>query len=88
MRTTAPNLAAKFSLNFNTAFVLVLGLCLLAPIPLSNVPVSLTVVLVAFAYLEEDGVLLASALVLAVGLFAIATLALWSTGAGTLWLVR
>ena len=35
--------------------VLLLGVCLLAPIPLSNLPVSLTIVLVAFAYLEEDG---------------------------------
>jgi len=33
-------------------FVLLLAGCLLAPLPLSNIPVSLTIVLVAFAYLE------------------------------------
>lgn len=56
--------------------VLLLGLCLLAPLPLSNVPIGLTVVLVAFAHLEEDGVLLALALALALGLLAAGAAAL------------
>lgn len=68
--------------------VLLLGLCLLVPVPLSNVPVGLTVVLVAFAHLEEDGVLLALALALALGLFAAAAAALWGTVAGLVWLAR
>ena len=59
-------------------FVLLLGGCLLAPLPLSNVPVSLTIVLLAFAYLEEDGILLALALVIALGLFAVGA---WRYGA-------
>ncbi len=66
--------------------VLLLGLGLLAPFPLSNVPIGVTVVLVAFAHLEEDGVLLALALVLALGLFAVGAVALWSTVAALLWL--
>jgi hypothetical protein len=43
--------------------VLLLGVSLLAPIPLSNVPPALLIVLIAFAYLEEDGLLLCAALV-------------------------
>lgn len=66
--------------------VLLLGLCLLAPLPLSNVPIGLTVVLVAFAHLEEDGVLLALALAFALGLFAAGAAALWGTIAGLVWL--
>lgn len=63
-------------------FVLLLGLGLLAPLPLSNVPVSLTVVLIAFAYLEEDGILLAAALLVTLGLFAAGLGAAWGTVAG------
>jgi hypothetical protein len=69
-------------------FVLLLGVCLLTPIPLSNVPVSLTIVLLAFAYLEEDGILLAIALAIAFGLFAAGAAALWTTVAAMIWLAR
>ncbi len=44
------------------AVVLLLGLSMLVPIPLSNVPPAIMVILIAFAYLEEDGALLAAAL--------------------------
>jgi hypothetical protein len=69
-------------------FVLLLGACLLAPVPLSNVPVSLTIVLMAFAHLEEDGILLAIAMLIALGLFAMGVAALWSMLAATLWLAH
>jgi hypothetical protein len=68
--------------------VLMLGVCLLAPLPLSNVPISLAIVLVAFAYLEEDGILLTLALAIALGLFGIGAAALWSTVAAAVWLTR
>jgi hypothetical protein len=68
--------------------VLLLGLGFFAPFPLSNVPVGLTIVLVAFAYLEEDGVLLAVALIAAFVLFALAAVALWSSIAATVSLTR
>jgi hypothetical protein len=67
-------------------FVLLLGVTLLTPIPLSNVPPSLTIVLMAFAYLEEDGILLAIALAIALGLFAAGAATLWSTVAAMVWL--
>jgi hypothetical protein len=69
-------------------FVLLLGACLLAPLPLSNIPISLTIVLVAFAYLEEDGILLAVALTITLGLLAAVAAVLWSTVAELVWLTR
>jgi hypothetical protein len=60
-------------------FVLLLGLGLLVPLPLSNIPVGLVIVLVAFAYLEEDGILLAISLMIALALVAAGTLVLWTT---------
>jgi hypothetical protein len=64
-------------------FVLLLGLGLLMPVPLSNIPVGLVIVLMAFAYLEEDGILLAISLVIAFALFAAGALTLWTTIATT-----
>lgn len=52
------------------AVVLLLGLSLLVPVPLSNIPPALAIMLLAFAYLEEDGLLLCIALAIAAGLLA------------------
>jgi hypothetical protein len=41
--------------------VLLLGVSMLAPIPLSNIPPAILIALIAFAYLEEDGALLCAA---------------------------
>ncbi|HMG50269.1 MAG TPA: exopolysaccharide biosynthesis protein [Inquilinus sp.] len=57
--------------------VLLLGALLLAPIPLSNIPPALAVVLIAIAYLEEDGLLLCVALAVAVLMLAVAAGAVW-----------
>jgi hypothetical protein len=60
--------------------VLLLALCImLVPIPFSNVPPALLVVLIAFAYLEEDGLLLCGALVAALLLFGMLGLLVWKT---------
>src|ERR1700753_2461751 len=48
--------------------VLLVGALLFVPIPLSNVPPALAIVLLAFAYLEEDGVLLCASLLVIVAL--------------------
>lgn len=61
------------------AIVLLLGLGLLAPIPLSNVLIGLVIVAIAFAYLEEDGLLLALSLAAALCLFAAVVAALWGS---------
>jgi len=68
--------------------VMMLGAGLFAPIPLSNVPVGLTIILIAFAYLEDDGILLAGALTIALAMLALGALALWSSVAATLSLMR
>jgi hypothetical protein len=57
--------------------ILLVGSLLFAPIPLSNVPPALVIVLLAFAYLEEDGVLLCLALSIILGLLMIAVGATW-----------
>jgi len=65
--------------------VLLLAASLLAPVPLSNVPPALAIVLIAFAYLEEDGMLLAIALAAALVLLGAAALAAWEAVSATGW---
>ncbi len=65
--------------------VLLLGASLLAPVPLSNIPPALVIVLIAFAYLEEDGVLLCAALTVALVMLAIATAVAWEAMSATGW---
>ena len=59
--------------------VLLLGLGLFTPIPLSNIPISLTIILLAFAYLEEDGALLTVSLCVSALIFAAGAVALWKS---------
>jgi hypothetical protein len=65
--------------------VMLLGASLLAPVPLSNVPPALTIALIAFAYLEEDGVLLCAALAAALAMLAVAAAVAWETTSATGW---
>ncbi|MEX0921307.1 MAG: exopolysaccharide biosynthesis protein [Rhodovibrionaceae bacterium] len=59
--------------------ILLLGATLLTPIPFSQVIPSLVIVLLAFAVLEEDGLLLALAGLAALLSIAITAAALWGT---------
>lgn len=59
--------------------VLVLGIGLLAPVPFSNVPPALMIGLIAFAYLEEDGVLLCAALAATLVMLAATAVIAWET---------
>ncbi len=62
------------------ALMLLLGALLLAtPVPLSNIPYGIAIILLAFAYLEEDGVALCLALGLTVVAFAAGAAVLWMT---------
>jgi hypothetical protein len=56
------------------------------PIPLSNVVPALVIALIALAYLEEDGVLLAIALLAAVIVLAVASVVVWQTIRGAAWI--
>jgi hypothetical protein len=63
-------------------------LLLLAPVPMIQVVPALVIVMISLAYLEEDGVLLSIALLIAVALLAITGLALWKMVADALWIGR
>ena len=69
--------------------VLVLsGTLVFIPIPLSNVVPALTIALISLAYLEEDGILLAIALLAALVLLAVAAVAGWEMAVGTKWIIE
>ncbi|WP_255569046.1 exopolysaccharide biosynthesis protein [Neoroseomonas alba] len=59
--------------------IIVLAIGLLTPVPLSNVPIALMIGLIAFAYLEEDGVLLCAALAVTFIMLAAAAVVAWET---------
>jgi hypothetical protein len=61
-------------------------LILLAPVPLSNIPPAADIALISLAYIEEDGVLLAIALLLALVLLAIASAAVWGAVVSAVWI--
>jgi hypothetical protein len=64
------------------AVTLVLGLSILAPMPFSNIPPGLALMLLAFAYLEEDGRLLVLGFVGAAVSLAFTAGTVWGTVAG------
>jgi len=68
--------------------LLLLGVTLVAPIPFSNIIPALAIVLVAFAYLEEDGVLLLVALAASLVSLSITAGAVWGAVRATDWLTN
>ncbi len=74
-RWTTPFQATKMAVGL---VVLLLAASLLAPIPLSNIIPALVIVLLSFAYLEEDGIALGIALVAAMASLAIAAATVWA----------
>jgi hypothetical protein len=84
-RWPTPFEATKRTVGF---VVLLLGALLLVPIPFSHVIPALVIVLLSFAYLEEDGVVLCVALVAALVSIAIAAATVWATVRGIDWLDR
>lgn len=67
------------------AVILLLGASLFVPVPLSNIPPALAIMLLAFAYIEEDGVLLCIALVIATSLLAGAATVTWEAMSAAGW---
>jgi hypothetical protein len=63
-------------------------LLLLAPVPMIQVVPALVIVLISLAYLEEDGVLLSIALLIAVALLAVTGVAVWKMAAGAVGIGR
>lgn len=65
--------------------VLLLGGGLFVPVPLSNVPPAVAIALIAFAYLERDGLLLCAALTAAMAVIALAAALAWEALSTTGW---
>ena len=57
------------------------------PIPLSNVVPALVIALISLAYLEEDGILLSIALLVAVMVLTVVFMAVWETVLGAKWII-
>jgi hypothetical protein len=57
-------------------------------VPMIQVVPALVIVLISLAYLEEDGVLLSIALLIAIALLAITGVAGWKMVAGVIWIGR
>ena len=57
------------------------------PIPLSNIVPALVIALISLAYLEEDGILLAIALLAAVMVVMIVLVVVWETVLGAEWII-
>jgi hypothetical protein len=68
--------------------MILLGALLFVPVPLSNVPVGMVVVLLAFAYLERDGVLMAVIGVMVAALLAADGSLVWGTISAAEWLTE
>jgi hypothetical protein len=68
--------------------IMLLGVTLIEPIPFSHVIPSLVIMLVALAYLEEDGIMLCVALAVALASLAITGATVWGTVAGVNFLER
>jgi hypothetical protein len=69
------------------AIVVVLNITLLfTPVPLSNAVPALVIALISLAYLEEDGILLAIALLASVIVLAVELVAVWETVLGAKWI--
>ena len=68
--------------------VLLLAITLIAPIPFSNYLPALVIILVALAYLEEDGLLLSLGLAAAIVSLAVTGAEIWATISAAKWLGR
>jgi hypothetical protein len=69
------------------AVVLILDVIMVfSPIPLSNIVPAFVIAMIALAYLEEDGLLLSIALLVAVILTAAALVGVWETIRGAKWM--
>jgi len=62
--------------------LLMAGVVLLTPVPLSNIPPAIVIALIALAYIEEDGLLLCLAFLAAAVLIGGAAAAVWGTIVG------
>ena len=74
--------------SVGTAVPLLTTVMLFNPIPLSNIVPALVMAIISLAYLEEDGLMLSVALVVAVLVLTAAFAAVWVTVLGAQWIGR
>lgn len=76
-----PRWKTPFEATTRVVGLVVLGLTsvFFVPIPLSNIVPAVTIMLIALAYLEEDGVLLALSLAAAAAVLFVATFTIWQS---------
>jgi hypothetical protein len=68
--------------------VLILSVAVVfTPLPLSNIPPALAIVLISLAYMEDDGLALALGLLFAAILLTVESVAIWETVIGAKWLI-
>jgi hypothetical protein len=86
-RVVRPRWAMPFETTKRTVggVVLLLGSGLFVPIPMSNVPPAMAIALIAFAYLEQDGLLLFAAMMAALAVIAFAGALAWQALSATGW---
>jgi len=68
--------------------LLLTAVLLLTPVPLSNIAPAMVIAVIALAYIEEDGLLLAAAILAAMALISLASAAVWGTIVGALLVSR
>ena len=70
-----------------TVIVILNTTMVFTPIPLSNVVLALVIALISLAYVEEDGLLLLIALLVAVVVLTIELAVVWETVVGAKWII-
>jgi len=88
-RVIRPRWAPPFGATKRVIGIVVLlqaTMVLLAPLPLTNIPPAADIALISLAYIEEDGVLLAIALLAALILLAVASAAVWGAIVSAVWI--
>jgi len=68
--------------------LLLTAVLLLTPVPLSNIAPAMVIAMISLAYIEEDGLLLAAAILAAMALISLASAAVWGTIVGALLVSR
>jgi hypothetical protein len=86
-RFIRPRCATPFEATKRVVGIVVLLLAgtLLTPVPLSNFPPALAIAVIAFAYLEEDGMLLCASVAVSLAMLLVAAAVAWETVSATGW---
>jgi hypothetical protein len=82
IRPRWPAVFLRSARGIGAVVLLLTCMVLLTPLPLTNVPPAIAIALIALAYIEEDGALLAIGLLAALALLGVAVAAVWGAVVG------